>query len=83
MLSTSTGLDRKDTKVIAFYCSCGWKTTEPRAAFLHRSETHIIRPLTEDEARSKNLTVPFSGTGIEKFFLEEEICQSTGNIPKN
>jgi hypothetical protein len=62
--------------MIAWYCSCGWSTIDAHAAFLHRDEKHLVRPLTRDEATKQGLTVPFSGTGIEKFFLEEEINES-------
>jgi len=59
--------------MIAYYCSCGWSTTQPQDAFRHRDDKHVIRPLTRDEAVEKGLTVPFdSNCGIDKHFAMEE-----------
>ena len=64
--------------MVAWFCSCGWNTADPRSAFRHRDEKHIVHPLTREESEAQGLTLPFSGTGIEKFFLEEEIRESAG-----
>ena len=61
--------------MIAFYCNCGWSTTEAHAAFLHRDQSgkHIIKPLTREEAEAQGLTVPFdAGRGIDRHFALQD-----------
>ena len=58
----------------AWYCHCGWSTTDAFAAFLHRGvdHQHHIRPLTEGEALAQHLEPPFDGSGVAKHFAMQE-----------
>jgi hypothetical protein len=66
--------------MIAYYCSCGYSTCDPRTAFLHRETTHVIRPLTRSEAIALGYQCPFSGSGIDKHWLEMDIAHGLTSL---